>query len=382
MTIMIKKMYVLAVVALMMASCKTSKRADLGDGLFADIKTSMGDIIVRLEQDKTPVTVANFVSLAEGNSPFVSEEFKDKKYYDGLTFHRVMKDFMIQGGDPLANGTGNPGYRFMDEFNDSLMHDKKGILSSANSGPSSNGSQFFITHKPTPWLDGVHTVFGEVVEGMNVLDTIANVKVGAGNKPVETVTMNTVEIIRNGKEARKFDAVAVMTEYFDNEEDRLAAIEKEKAEKMAEVEKMKSEFSATLETQMEQAETLPSGLKVLVLEEGTGEKPQIGQKVNVMYAGYLTDGMLFDSNYIEVAKKYGTYDSNREQGGGYMPIPMDYSPESRLVAGFREGLLTMNVGDKVRLFIPSHLGYGEQGSGPIPPSSDLVFDLEITGIVE
>jgi cyclophilin family peptidyl-prolyl cis-trans isomerase len=379
---MIKKMYVLAIMALMMASCKTSKRADLGDGLFADIKTSKGDIIVRLEQDKTPVTVANFVSLAEGNSPFVSEEFKGKKYFDGLTFHRIMKDFMIQGGDPLANGTGNPGYRFMDEFNDSLMHDKKGILSSANSGPSSNGSQFFITHKPTPWLDGVHTVFGEVVEGLDVLDTIANVKVGDGNKPVEPVTMNTVEIIRNGKEARKFDAVAVMTEYFDNEEDRLAAIEKENAEKMAEVEKMKSVFAATLKTQMEQAETLPSGLKVLVLEEGSSEKPQIGQKVNVMYAGYLMDGMLFDSNYMEVAKKYGTYDSNREQGGGYMPIPMDYSPESRLIAGFREGLLTMNVGEKVRLFIPSHLGYGPQGSGPIPPSSDLVFDLEITGIVE
>ncbi|MCL4170940.1 UNVERIFIED_CONTAM: hypothetical protein GTU68_026531, partial [Idotea baltica] len=143
-----------------MASCKTSKRADLGDGLFADIKTTKGDIIVRLEHEKTPVTVANFVSLA------------GKKYYDGVIFHRVMKDFMIQGGDPQGNGTGNPGYKFMDEFNDSLIHDKKGILSSANSGPSTNGSQFFITHKPTPWLDGKHTVFGEVVEGMNVVDSI------------------------------------------------------------------------------------------------------------------------------------------------------------------------------------------------------------------
>ena len=148
---MIKKMYLLAMVALIMASCKTSKRADLGDGLFADIKTSKGDIIVRLEQDKTPVTVANFVSLAEGTNPFVSDAYKGKKYYDGLTFHRVMKDFMIQGGDPTASGTGNPGYKFMDEFNDSLVHDKKGVLSMANSGPSTNGSQFFITHKPTPW---------------------------------------------------------------------------------------------------------------------------------------------------------------------------------------------------------------------------------------
>ncbi len=382
MTIMTKKMYVLAVVALMMASCKTSRRADLGDGLFADIKTSKGDIIVRLEQDKTPLTVANFVSLAEGNNPFVSEEFKDKKYYDGLTFHRVMKEFMIQGGDPTGTGSGNPGYKFIDEFNDSLIHDKKGILSMANSGPTTNGSQFFITHKATPWLNNKHSVFGEVVEGMDVVDSIANVPVAAGSKPVEPVTMKTVEIIRNGKEARKFDAVEVMTKYFDNEEERLAAIEKEKAEKLAAVTKMKSEFAATLETQQEKANGLPSGLKVLVLEEGTGEKPKIGQQVNVMYAGYLMDGTLFDSNYVEVAKKYDTYDPNREQGGGYMPVPMDYTPESRLIAGFREGLLTMKVGDKVRLFIPSHLGYGEQGSGPIPPSSDLVFDLEITGTVE
>lgn len=382
MTIMIKKMYLLAVIGLVLASCKTSKRADLGDGLFADIKTSKGDIIVRLEQDKTPVTVANFISLAEGTNTFVSEEYKGKKYYDGLTFHRIMKDFMIQGGDPLGQGTGNPGYKFMDEFNDSLVHDKKGILSMANSGPTTNGSQFFITHKETPWLNNKHTVFGEVVEGMDVVDSIANVAVGAGNKPVEPVLMNTVEIIRNGKEARKFDAVKIMTDYFDGEEDRLAAIEKEKAEKLAEVQKIKAEFASSTEAQKAKAQTLPSGLKVLTLESGSGDKPKVGQKVNVMYAGYLMDGTLFDSNYKEIAEKYGVFDWNREQGGGYMPVPMDYSPESRLIAGFREGLLTMKVGDKVRLFIPSHLGYGPQGGGPIPPDADLIFDLEITGISE
>nr|WP_116772152.1 peptidylprolyl isomerase [Maribacter litoralis] len=379
---MIKKMYLLAVLGLLITSCKTSKRADLGDGLFADIKTSKGDIIVRLEQEKTPVTVANFVSLAEGTNTFVSEEYKDKKYYDGLTFHRVMKDFMIQGGDPLGQGTGNPGYKFMDEFNDSLVHDKKGILSMANSGPTTNGSQFFITHKETPWLNNKHTVFGEVVEGLDVVDSIANVPVGAGNKPIEPVIMNTIEIIRNGKEARKFDAVQIMTDYFDGEEERLAAIEKEKAEKLAAVQKIKDEFAASLDKQKAKATELPSGLKVLTLENGNGEKPKVGQKVNVMYAGYLENGTLFDSNYQEIAEKYGVFDWNREQGGGYMPVPMDYSPDSRLIAGFREGLLTMKVGDKVRLFIPSHLGYGEQGGGPIPPNADLIFDLEITGINE
>jgi len=379
---MIKKMYLLAVIGLIMASCKTGKRADLGDGLFADIKTSKGDIIVRLEQDKTPITVANFVSLAEGTNPFVSEEYKGKKFYDGIVFHRIIKDFMIQGGDPLGEGSGNPGYKFMDEFNDSLVHDKKGILSMANSGPTTNGSQFFITHKATPWLNNKHTVFGEVIEGMDVVDSIANVQVGAGSKPLEPVTMNTVEIIRNGKEARKFDAAKVMTEYFDKEEERLAAIEKEKADKLVEVQKIKTEFAAQIESQKGKATSLPSGLKVLTLESGKGEKPKVGQKVNVMYAGYLSDGTLFDSNYEEIARKYDTFDTNREQGGGYMPVPMDYSPESRLIAGFREGLLTMKVGDKVRLFIPSHLGYGPQGGGPIPANADLVFDLEITGIAQ
>lgn len=379
---MFKKLYVLAVFALALASCKTSSRADLGDGLFADIKTSKGDIIVRLEHNKAPVTVANFISLAEGTSPFVSDNFKDKKYYDGLIFHRVMKDFMIQGGCPTGTGTGNPGYRFMDEFNDTLVHDRKGILSSANSGAgtNTNGSQFFITHKPTPWLDGVHSVFGEVIEGLAVVDSIANVPVAAGNKPVDSVSMTTVKIIRNGKEAKKFDAVKVMTEYFDNEEERLATIEKEKAEKQAAMSGMMAEFSKELEAQSGTATKLPSGLKMLVLKEGNGEKPKIGQKVAMMYSGYLPDGSLFESNYEEIAKKYDQYDERKAQGGGYMPAPMTYATNSGLVAGFEEGMLTMRVGDKVRLFIPSHMGWGEQGAGPIPPNSDVIFDVELTGI--
>lgn len=377
---MFKKFYVLALFTLVLASCKTSQNPELGEGLFASIQTNKGDVIVRLEHDKTPVTVANFVSLAEGNNPFVSENFKGKKYYDGLIFHRVMKDFMIQGGCPTGTGTGNPGYRFMDEFNDSLVHDKKGILSSANSGPSSNGSQFFITHKPTPWLDGVHTVFGEVVEGIAVVDSIANVPVAAGNKPVDSVTMKTVKIIRNGKEAKQFDAVQVMTDYFDNEEERLAALEKEKAEKMAEMRGMMADFATELEEQKSTAKQLPSGLKMLIIKEGDGDKPKIGQQVNVMYAGYLPDGSLFESNYEEIAKKYGTYDERRAQGGGYMPAPMTYATNSGLVAGFEEGLLSMKVGDKVRLFIPSHMGWGPQGAGPIPPNSEVIFDVELTGI--
>ncbi|HET8737903.1 MAG TPA: peptidylprolyl isomerase [Pricia sp.] len=369
-----KKVYFLVTIAIALTACK-SQYAELGDGLFADIQTSKGDIIVQLEYKKTPVTVANFVTLAEGTSPFVADSLKGKPYYDGIIFHRVIKDFMIQTGDPTGTGEGNPGYKFKDEFNDSLKHDKKGILSMANSGFATNGSQFFITQKPTPFLDGRHTVFGHVVEGLDVVDSIAGVKTSqepqTKDRPLEDVTMNKVEIVRNGKAAKNFDAVKVMSNYFKEEEERIAAFEK-----------MISDFVATIAEQKQKAEELPSGLRILKLKEGDGEKPRTGQRVNVHYAGYLEDGTLFDSNYEEVAKKYDMFNPRRKQSGGYQPIAMDYSPDAQLIAGFKEGLQQMKVGDKVRLFIPSHLGYGPQGTGPIPPNADLVFDLEITGIAE
>ena len=381
-----KKTYLLVLtVALALTSCKTGKHADLGDGLFADIQTNKGDIVVKLEHAKTPITIANYVSLAEGNSPFVSEEYKGKKYYDGLTFHRVMKDFMIQGGDPTATGTGNPGYKFKDEFNDSLVHDRKGILSMANGGPITNGSQFFITLKPTPWLNGFHTVFGEVMKGMDVLDTIANVATSQApqkDKPVVDVVMNTVEIIRNGKEAKKFDAVQIMTDYFAAEEERLAKAEKENQARMEAFKKMLPAFVAELTEMKKKAKAFPSGLQIYNLVEGTGERPKIGQQVKVFYAGYLENGTLFDSNIEEIAKMFNTYDERRKQGRGYEATPMLYSPEARLFPGFKEGLLTMKIGDKIRVFMPPHLGLGEQGGGPIPPNSKLIFDIEVTGIAE
>lgn len=358
--------------AVLLTNCK-SQYADLGDGLFADIKTNKGEIILSLEYEKTPVTVANFVSLAEGTSPFVNDEYKNKRFYDGVIFHRVIKDFMIQGGDPTGTGGGNPGYKFKNEIHDSLSHSKAGILSMANSGPGgTNGSQFFITHKETPFLDGRHTVFGEVVQGMEVVDSIANVKTVPVDKPESPVTMNSVEIIRNGRDAKKFDAVQVMTNYFAEEEAKIAAFEK-----------MKADLKAELAQQKEKAKALPSGLKILTVKEGDGEKPKIGQKVNVLYAGYLQDGNLFDSNIPEIETKFNKYNPQKVQRGLYGPMAFDYSPEARTIPGFKEGLMSMKVGDKVRLFIPPHLGYGEAGSrGVIPPNADLVFDLEITGIAQ
>ena len=368
------RVYLLLTLAIVLIGCK-SQYAELGDGIFADIQTTAGDIIVQLEYEKTPVTVANFVTLAEGKSPFVSDSLKGKPYYDGIIFHRVIKDFMIQTGDPSGTGRGNPGYKFKDEFNDSLKHDKKGILSMANSGPTTNGSQFFITHKPTPFLDGRHTVFGHVVEGLEVVDSIAGTETSqeqmTKDKPLADIKMDKVQIIRNGKTAKNFDAVQVMSDYFKEEEERIAAFEK-----------MKSDFVAEIAQQKQEAEELPSGLKILTLKDGDGEKPNIGAKVNVLYAGYLEDATLFDTNYEEVAKKFDTYDDRAKQGGKYQPMPTDYSPDAAMIAGFKEGLQQMKVGDKVRVFIPSHLGYGPQGYGPIPPNADLVFDMEITGIIE
>lgn len=379
-----KRAYVIFLtIALSLSGCKSSKYPDLGDGIFADIQTTNGDIVVKLEYQKTPITVANFVSLAEGTNTFVNEEYKGKKLYDSLIFHRIMKDFMIQGGDPLGTGMGNPGYKFIDEFNDSLVHDKKGILSMANSGPNTNGSQFFITHKETPWLNGKHTVFGEVILGMPVLDSIANTPIATRNMPVEEVRMNTIEIIRNGKEAKKFDAAAMMVDYFAKEGERLAALEEEKQAKLAATLKVKEAFVSDLDAQKAKAKTLASGLQILTITPGTGEKPKLGSKVLVKYAGFLDDGSLFDSNDAEVAKVYNTFDSNKEQGGSYSPVPMGYSPDAQIIPGFKEGLLNMSIGDKVRIFIPSHLGYGEQGNrNVIPPNSDLIFDLEIIGLAQ
>jgi len=333
---------------------------DLQDGMYAEMTTDKGVIMLQLEFEKTPITVANFVSLAEGTNTLVNEKYKGKKFYDGLKFHRVIPDFMIQGGDPLGTGAGDPGYKFEDEFDSSLKHDKPGILSMANSGPNTNGSQFFITHKATPWLDNKHTIFGHVVgDGQKVVDSIAQ-----GDKII------SVKIIRKGSAAKKFDAAKIFN-------DHLEIAKKKAAEKEAKLAGIKKETLAYFNKYRANAKKLDSGIEIAYVNKGEGSKPEIGSKVLVNYAGYFADGGLFDSNMKEVATKYGTFDQRREAAGGYKAIPMDYSPEARLIQGFREGLLQMNTGDKILVFIPSHLGYGERGAGPIPPNSDLVFELEI-----
>lgn len=355
----------LSVVALLF-SCNniSSNNPDGGskpeDGMYAEIETTKGKITVLLEFEKTPMTVANFVALAEGENEFVDEKFKGKKFYDGVKFHRVIKDFMIQTGDPNGDGSGNPGYKFEDEITD-MKHDKGGILSMANAGPATNGSQFFITHKATPHLDGIHTVFGHVTEGMDVVNQIEQ-----GDE------IKTVKIIRIGRDAKKFKASKVFKEHYEKkleEKKKLEeAVEKAKAEKLA--------YFAEVKTG---AEKTTSGLMYKIVEKGNGQEPAPGTKVFLEYSGFLENGKLFDSSDAETAKKYGNYIPQKDAAKAYKPIPFKAGTKTGMIPGFIEGLEQMAVGDKIILFIPSHLGYGERGAGHgmIPPNSNIIFEIKM-----
>jgi peptidyl-prolyl cis-trans isomerase A (cyclophilin A) len=329
------------------------------DGLYAQIRTNKGDILLKLEFQKTPITVANFVSLAEGTNPFVDQKLKGKPYYNGLKFHRVIPNFMIQGGDPDGTGAGGTGYKFKDEFDETLKHNKAGILSMANSGPGTNSSQFFITHKETPWLDNKHSVFGEVVEGMDVVNAI-----GQGDQMLE------VNIIKKGAEAKKFDAKKVFSDYY-SKKDEEAKAAKEIAEKAA------NEKAKYLLKMRKTATKTSSGLEYVITSKGKGEKPANGTTVYINYAGYFENGDMFDSSYEEVAKAYGKFDHRRKDSNGYQPFPFEYGKKTGLITGFIEGLEKMKFGDKILLFIPYNLAYGENGGGPIPPKANLVFEVEM-----
>lgn len=385
-----KTLHLIALALLMSTSSCQDKYPDLEDGLYAEFVTTKGIMVAKLEYEKTPVTVANFVALAEGNHPLVKEEYKGKKYFNGLKFHRVMDKFMIQGGDPTATGTGDPGYKFSDEFYPELIHDKPGILSMANSGPGTNGSQFFITEVPYPSLDYRHAVFGELVKGLDVQDSISNIKVDEKNKPIEDVVISEVNIIRKGFDAKNFNAPKVFTEELPKIAQRQQELQEEMRKK-AEQEKMAQEESnllaaneikPTLDDYLSKAETLASGLKVYYITNGNGEKPVAGANVKVNYEGYYTDGRLFDSNLKEVEERHGMYNKIKEERQLYQPMPMQLSPEAQIFAGFKEAASLLKVGDKAYFYIPSHLAYGERGRGEIQPNTDLTFILELVEIVK
>lgn len=307
------------------------------DGIYAKFTTEKGNIVIKLTHDKTPGTVGNFVALAEGALENKAKP-QGTPYYDGLTFHRVIPDFMIQGGDPNGTGAGGPGYNFDDEFHPDLKHDVPGVLSMANSGKATNGSQFFITHIPTPWLDNNHTVFGHVVEGQEVVDTIVQ-----GN------TMKTVEILRVGKEAEQWNAVEKFRQFTGAKTEREAAAKKAQEELLTSI--------------SEGFETTPSGLRFQIIQKGTGAKAEAGKTVAVHYKGMLPNGSEFDNSY---------------KRGEPIEFPLGMG---NVIAGWDEGIQLLSVGDKARFVIPSDLGYGARGAGGvIPPNSTLVFDVELMKI--
>jgi cyclophilin family peptidyl-prolyl cis-trans isomerase len=364
-------------------TAKKPAPASATQGIFAEMETSKGKITIQLEYQKTPITVANFISLAEGTNTAVTDpNLKGKPFYNGLKFHRVIPDFMIQGGDPAGNGSGGPGYAFKDEFTDAKF-DKAGILAMANSGPKTNGSQFFITHKDTPWLTGKHTIFGYVITGQDVVNAIKQDDV-----------INKVTIVRKGADAKKFDATKTFADYMANkagDDAKEAAIAAENQKKQAELEaKMKAEYMEKFapviaakakylnDTKATATETA-SGLRYKLLQAGSGKKPVEGSNVLISYAGYLEDGTLFDSSVESINKEYGKFDENRAKQNGYQPFPFPYGKKDGLIPGFLEGLNLMNLGDKALIFIPAKLGYGERGAGKvIPPNSNIIFEIEMT----
>ena len=367
------KLWALLLPLLLMA-CKSTKYPNLKEGLYADIQTNHGDMLAELYYKATPGTVANFVSLAEGTNTYVADSLKGKRYYDGTKSHRVIKDFMLQAGDRTATGEGDPGYKFADEFVDTLRYTRKGQLGMANSGPATNGSQFFITEVATDWLNFRHTIFGQVIQGEDVISKITDEQTSKeDSRPKNPVIIKKIEIIRVGKDAQKWDAPKV----FD-------AFMKEQNAKAQKLESQKEKNLALMAEQEAKAVAQPSGIKILKLKEGNGVKPQIGSNVLVNYAGFLrATGDLFDTNIAEIAKENDAYDAARaaDPQYGYIPYAWKYSPEEGLIAGFKEALLSMKVGDRVRVFIPSALAYGKEGfgNGVIPPDADLVFEIEIVG---
>lgn len=310
-----------------------SKQAD---GMYAKFETAKGDIYCALEFKKTPMTVANFVGLAEGAIKNTAKA-EGVPYYDSLKFHRVIPNFMIQGGCPLGTGTGDPGYKFGDEFDETLKHTGPGILSMANAGPGTNGSQFFITHVKTDWLDGKHTVFGHVIQGQSVVDSIK------GNDVLKHLV-----ILRKGKEAEAFDAAKVF------EFEKANAGAKAEAKAKAEKEKMDKVLNETYGA----AKTTPSGLRYIIEKEGEGESPKATSSVTVHYSGYLLNGNKFDSSVDR--GQPATFGLNQ------------------VIPGWTEGLQLLKPGGKAKLIIPANLGYGANGYPPvIPPNSWLVFDVEL-----
>ncbi len=322
------------------------------DGIYAILQTDLGDIVCWLAWREAPLTVANFVGLAEGTRSFLDPktgELVKRPFYDGLLFHRVVQGFMIQTGDPTGRGDGGPGYRFRDEFSPDLKHDRPGILSMANTGPATNGSQFFITEKAAPWLDGKNSVFGRVLSGMDVVEAIASVSTEK-ERPVQEIHLRRVRIIRRGKDARHFDAEATFARLKDLGPSEIARMEAER-------------FEARMERLQKKSHRVADGIRYTITHKGKGDKPRPGEAIRVHYVCYLPDGRIVEST--------------RRSGR-----PM------QLVAGKpRRGLdwemqfLQMKPGEERWVFLSPEMAFGHRGiPGVVPPDSPVILRLELVDI--
>jgi peptidylprolyl isomerase len=325
----------LAILASFFVSCQQS---GLTDGIYAKIKTSKGDILLKLDYQGAPLTVCNFVGLATGKL----DATKGKAFYDGLTFHRVVPDFVIQGGDPKGDGSGDPGYEFADEFSPNTKHDGPGVISMANAGPNTNGSQFFITLKEAPWLDGVHSAFGKVVSGQDVVAKIAE-----GDK------MLKVEIIRVGAAAKAFK----VDQAHWNELQKVAA--EAGAKRLAD---KRDADLATIAKNWPDIKADADGIFQKQLKAGTGAVPATGNTVQVAYKGSFLDGQAFDASDLH---------------GGPLEFKVGVG---EIIPGWDKVVATMKKGEKRLIVIPPELAYGSKGAGGIiPPYAFLVFEVELVG---
>ncbi|MBU3012035.1 peptidylprolyl isomerase [Polaribacter vadi] len=381
-----KSIYIL-VCFFLIIGCQSPKYKDLQDGLYAEIQTNKGDILLELYPETAPMTVANLVSLVEGTNNKVADSLEGKKFYDGIRFHRVVDNFVIQGGDPTETGRGTPGYRFGSEFtkdeNGNLLykHDDAGVFSMANGGPESNGSQFFITHRAIPHLDGKHTVFGKtIVNSIQLADLITKAKDSLSlERAIDSLrmavvfnieqfdTINTIEIVRIGSKAKSFDAAEIfdaeLIKYAEGKKDREKDLLNAEAVRYSKYLEDKVTFLAKMDE--DKATKTSSGLRILKLKNNpSGEKVVTNKPIKAHFTLYTADGKKIQST---------------EDSGQPFVFQLD-DAERPMITGFKEGVADMRVGEKVRLFIPYYIGFGEAKFGPFPAKSDLVFEVEILEI--
>ena len=385
-----KQLIGIALFFILFISCIPAKYRGLKEGMYAEIVTNKGNILLELYTEKVPKTVANFVALVEGTNGKLLDSLKGKNFYEGIIFHRVVPNFVIQGGGFSSSGKKSAGYVFTDEFprnedgNLIYKHDDQGVFSMANGGKGTNNSQFFITHRAIPHLNGKHSVFGKTIinslerkelqkkhtDSLQLKRAITLARMTVVNKIVQNDTINTVGIIRIGATAKNFNAAVVFAaeenKFKSAEESSAKEVEakKEIAEEKRYATYLKKKIIFLEEKNESKARKTGTGLRVLMLKETSGKRVLASQKVTAKYTVFTADG-----------KRVKSSDDLDK------PTVFDLNDTSRpMISGLKEGILSLKEGEKARLFIPYMIGFGNKKFGPFPAKSDLVFEVEILKI--